>query len=66
MKCPICRDGELAWAWTLESPEFRVGKGRCQNFDCCTEYIVTRAADELLPAQVDDLAAAKPLTGAIQ
>lgn len=46
MKCPVCRSGDLAWAWTLEQPEFRVGKGRCQNFDCCAEYILTRAADD--------------------
>jgi hypothetical protein len=46
VKCPVCRSGDLAWAWTLESPEFRVGKGRCQNFDCCAEFILTRAADD--------------------
>jgi hypothetical protein len=68
MKCPICCTGDLAWAWTMSTPEFRVGKGRCQNFDCCAEFIITRAADEVRAQDEVNAAleAAKPITEAVQ
>jgi hypothetical protein len=50
MECPVCRSGELEWAWTLEDPGFIHGVVRCQG--CRKSFDVTPRMSQLEEAAV--------------